>query len=115
MKKWVLLVITTAVLIFVGLLWKVELKLHDTYMTMVGFFAVQTFVLFRLEQWVPKEWAVQLSMVKIALRLLSSLVFILILMLNNSDLFTLVVQFIIIYLIYMVFEIGNALTNLRQN
>ena len=115
MNKWVFLAITTVLLLLVGHFFKSELNLHVAYTTMVAFFAVQTFVLFRMDQWVSKEWAVQLSLIKVGIRLLSSMAFILVLMLNQEDRSVLVVQFIILYLIYMIFEIGSALTNLRQN
>ena len=82
---------------------------------MVLFFAIQGAALFRIDQWVPKEWEVQVSLVKIVIRLLSSMVFILVLFLTKEDLFSLVIQFICIYLVYMIFEIVEALTNLRRN
>ena len=115
MKKWVFLTLITSVLFLVGFLFKIDLNLHKSYNILVLFFTIQTFVLFRIDQWVPKEWAVQVSLAKVVIRLLSSMVFIAVLMFTQDDLFNLVVQFICIYFIYMLFEIGSALTNLRRN
>ncbi|WP_420316881.1 hypothetical protein [Ekhidna sp.] len=114
MKKWILLGIITVALLALNFLQE-NLNLHPAWNLMVVFFSIQAFVLFRIDQWVPQEWAVQISLVKVVIRLLSSMVFILVLMLTKEDLFSLVIQFICIYLVYMIFEIVEALTNLRRN
>jgi len=115
MKKWILLGVIVAVLLLVNYFFSDALALHATYHFMVGFFAIQTIVLFRIDSWAPKEWTVQASLAKIVIRLLASMVFALVLIMNNGDRFNLVIQFFSIYLIFMVFEIGMALTNLRRN
>lgn len=115
MKKWITLILLTVLLITAEQLLASKIEFHPAYLLMVMFFAIQTFVLFRMESWAPKEWSTQVSLVKVVLRLLSSLIFILVLMYTQTDLFNLVVQFIILYLVYMIFEIVMALTNLRRN
>lgn len=115
MKKWLLLIAITAVLLTAELLFSSTFDFHPAFRTMTFFFAAQAFVLFRIDHWAPKEWAVQISMVKIIVRLLSSMTFILVLIFTQENHFDLVVQFIILYLIYMIFEIVEALTNLRRN
>ncbi|WP_370088892.1 hypothetical protein [Ekhidna sp.] len=115
MKKWITLILLTVLLIAAEQLLASKIEFHPAYLLMVMFFAIQTFVLFRMESWAPKEWSTQVSLVKVVLRLLSSLIFILVLMYTQTDLFNLVVQFIILYLVYMIFEIVMALTNLRRN
>ena len=107
--------VITGVLLTVEFFFSERLSLHPAFLLMVFFFATQAFVLFRLDHWAPKEWTVQMSMVKIIVRLLSSMVFILVLIYTRDDQFNLVLQFIILYLIYMIFEIVEALTNLRRN
>ncbi|MEQ8903669.1 hypothetical protein [Ekhidna sp.] len=115
MKKWISLIFITGILLLAEYFFGVELNLHSTFNLMVLFFAIQGFVLFRIDHWTPKEWSTQMSLVKIVIRLLSSLVFITVLMFTQSDQFNLVIQFIILYLIFMIFEIVMALTNLRRN
>ncbi|MEO9483285.1 MAG: hypothetical protein ABJG47_07565 [Ekhidna sp.] len=114
-KKWLFLIAITSVLLLVEYYFSTSLALHSSFQLMVFFFTAQAFVLFRLDHWASEEWKVQMSMVKIVIRLLSSLVFILVMIYSQPDQFNLVVQFIILYLIYMIFEIVGALTNLRRN
>ena len=115
MIKWITLSLITVGLLLFGYFFSMEFTIHPTWNLMVAFFSVQALVLFRIDSWVPKEWTVQMSLVKIVIRLLSSMVLILVLMLTQEELFTLVVQFICLYLVYMIFEIAEALTNLRRN
>ena len=115
MKKWVALIAITGILLLAEFLFASTINFHSAFQLMVFFFAAQAFVLFRIDHWAPEEWKVQISMVKIIIRLLSSMVFILVMLYSNEDKYTLVVQFIILYLIYMIFEIVEALTNLRRN
>ena len=115
MKKWIALILITAVLLVVEYIFATTINFHPAYQLMVFFFAAQAFVLFRIDHWAPEEWKVQISMVKIVIRLLSSMVFILVLIYSEDQKFELVLQFIILYLIYMIFEIVEALTNLRRN
>ena len=115
MNKWISLLLVTSLLLLLDHFYGQQLHLHPSFSFMTLFFGIQTFVLFRLDYWAPDEWKVQISMVKIILRLLSSLVFILVLFYMQNDHFNLVIQFISLYLVYMVFEIVIALTNLRRN
>lgn len=115
MKKWVWLILLTLALLALGQWMGEILALHAAFNLMVFFFFAQTFVLFRIDAWVKGEWAVQASLVKIVIRLLASLTFILVLILTQTEKFTLASQFLGLYLIFMVFEIGIALTNLRRN
>ncbi|WP_436514833.1 hypothetical protein [Ekhidna sp. To15] len=115
MKKWLALFVITGILLFAEFFFSSVIDFHPSFRLMIFFFAAQAFVLFRIDHWAPEEWKVQISMVKIVIRLLSSMAFILVLIYTQSDHYTLVVQFIILYLIYMIFEIVEALTNLRRN
>ncbi|MEQ9468820.1 MAG: hypothetical protein RLN88_15530 [Ekhidna sp.] len=115
MKKWIILIAITSILLVINFAFSQELKLHQTFQTMVFFFTAQAFVLFRIDYWTSREWSAQIALVKIVIRLLSSLIFILVLIYTQTDHFTLVIQFIILYLIFMIFEIVMALTNLRRN
>lgn len=115
MKKWLYLAIITAILLSAEYVFADIVELHPSYKLMVVFFAAQAFVLFRLDHWAPKEWSVQMSLVKIVLRLISSMILILVLVYTQEDPFRMVIQFIAIYLVYMIFEIVIALTNLRRN
>ena len=110
-----MLILVTGVLLLVEYLFSEDLNLHSVYKLLVLFLSVQAFVIFRMHHWAPKEWAARMSLVKTVIRLLSSLIFIMILMNSQSDQFNLAVQFIILYLVYMIFEIAEALTNLRRN
>ncbi len=115
MKKWLILGSITAVLLVIPELTFLEGMLHPSYFITVVFFSVQALVLFRIDSLIREEWKVHASLVKIIIRFLSSAVFILVMIYQYAEPFTMVVQFIIIYLIYMIFEIGVALTNLRRN
>ena len=115
MKKWILLVLITMALLLLPEVTLVGSNLHPAYLIMVCFFAIQTFVLLRIDVLIPKQWSVQGSLVKIILRFLSSATLILVLIYQYDEPFSLVVQFIVLYLIYMIFEIVVALTNLRRN
>ena len=115
MKKWLILGAITIVLLAISELSFFQTILHPSYLVTVIFFSVQALVLFRIDSLIREEWKVHASLVKIIIRFLSSAVFILVMIYQYEEPFDLVVQFIIIYLIYMVFEIGVALTNLRRN
>lgn len=115
MKKWIALGTITMFLLLVGYFFKQSWNLHDQYFTIVGFFSIQIFVFFRIDQWSRPEWQSQIALVKITVRLISSLIFITVLIYTVDNSNKLVIQFIIIYLIYMIFEIVGSLTNLRRN
>lgn len=115
MNKWITLGVITIGLLLIGHFGSSYLNLHTAYYLIVVFFATQTIVLFRIDQWAPSEWQTQVALVKIVIRLITSLVFILILVYTQEDLVNMVIQVILIYLTYMIFEIVGALTNLRRN
>ena len=115
MKKWTQLALITTLLLLINYFFGDRLNLHILYNLIVIFFAIQTFVLFKMDDWIPKAWSIQSSLLKIIIRLLASMIFALVLITTYEDKFNLVVQFLSIYLIFMVFEIGSALTNLRRN
>ena len=115
MKKWLTLITLVGLAWLIGYAFENELGIHPSYNLMVAFFAIQTFVLFRIDQWAPQEWKTQVSLVKMVLRLLSSLIFLTVLIFSKQDVYNMVIQFIILYLIFMIFEIVEALTNLREN
>ena len=115
MKKWVLLFLITAALLLLQEVPYIQPYLHQSYSLMIAFFTIQAFVLFRMDTLIPEPWKVHGSLVKILIRFLSSAVFILVLIYQYAEPNKLVLQFILLYLVYMVFEIGVALTNLRRN
>lgn len=115
MKKWIVLCLITAILLIASEVDPINSYLHPSYLITVVFFAIQAFVLFRIDSLIPEDWKVHATLVKIIIRFLSSATFILIMIYQYEEPFDLVVQFIIVYLIYMIFEIGVALTNLRRN
>ena len=115
MKKVLILVTLTVLLILADIAFGTELRLHATFKTMVLFFSIQTFALWRMESLVPQEWQVYVSLVKITVRFLSSLVLIAVLLYSHDERVLLTIQFIGLYLTYMIFEIVFALTNLRRN
>ena len=115
MNKWIKLAILAVFLVLFDYFLHDSLGLHDAFLLMIIFFVIQTFALFRLDSLVSEDWKVQMTLVKITLRLLSTLVFILVVMLNYTDRFQLVVQFFSLYLVFLTFEIILALANLRRN
>lgn len=115
MNRWISLFLITAVLLAATQLQLIAEYLHEAYSVIVLFFAIQTFALLRIDVLIPEEWKVQSSLIKIVIRFLSSAVFILVTIYQYADPMNLVIQFILIYLVYMIFEIGVALTNLRRN
>jgi hypothetical protein len=115
MIKLLALFLLTGLLVAINLIPDVHLRLHEAYNYLVIFFAVQALVFFRLDHIVPKSWMLHLSLVKVVLRFLLSLIFIAILMYLYTDRFSLVIQFVVLYFVFMIFEIVIALTNLRRN
>lgn len=115
MKKWIYLIVLTCILLLGDFLLADTFKLHPTFRISTMFLSVLTFTYFRLDHWVPKEWKAQVALVKIASRLLLSLGFIAVLIYTQEDVQVMVIQFIVLYLIFMVFEIVVSLTNLRRN
>ncbi|MEO1253771.1 MAG: hypothetical protein AAFY41_02625 [Bacteroidota bacterium] len=115
MNKWIGLISLTTFLLLLGYLLQDTIVLHDSFFLIVAFFAIQSIVFIRIDHLAPKEWQSQVSLIKIIVRLLTSLIFITILIYTKEDQYNLVIQFIIVYLIYMIFEIVGSLTNLRRN
>lgn len=115
MKKWWPLILLTLLLIGIDVLWSDRLGLHEAFRLMAVYFAVQTAVMFRLDQYAKDEWKIQMALVKMAVRMLAAMVFALILILSYENHFGLVVQFFGLYLTFMIFEITTSLANLRRN
>lgn len=115
LKKWMFLIVITTCLLILGKTSLAESLLHESYFLTVIFFAIQALILFRLDSLISDEWAVQGSLIKIIIRFLTSATFVLVMIYQYVDPFNFVIQFVIIYLVYMTFEIGVALTNLRRN
>lgn len=115
MKKWVGLIVITVAALLCNYVFAEAWGFHPSFVFMVLFFSAQTFVLFRLDALVPKRWSVELSLVKIILRFLLSAVCITVLIYTQEDSFSLVIQFIALYFVFMIFEIVTSLTNLRRN
>jgi hypothetical protein len=115
MKKWLLLAVLALVLFTVDALWHDALGLHVAFRTLLIFFVAQSAILFRLDHWAKEEWKVQIAMVKVVVRLLSALVFALVVFRSHEDHIPLVIQFMGLYLLFMTFEITMSLANLRRN
>jgi len=109
------LAVMAIVLLALDALWHEELRLHMAFKTMVIFFVLQSAVLFRLDHWAKEEWKVQVAMVKVVVRLLSALVFALVVFRSQDNHIPLVIQFLGLYLLFMTFEITMSLANLRRN
>ena len=109
------LFLITGTLLVVDHFFASQLGLHASFQIMVLFFGIQTFVLFRLDHFLPEELSAQGSLIKITLRMLLSMTLIAVLVYTQEDRFALVVQFVSLYLLFMIFEIVTALTNLRRN
>lgn len=115
LKKWIVLIAITACLLILGKTSLAKSLLHESYFLTVVFFAIQALILFRLDSLISNEWAVQVSLIKIIVRFLTSATFVLVMIYQYMDPFDFVIQFVIIYLVYMIFEIGVALIILRRN
>ncbi len=113
MNKWNALITLSIIVLLFGYFFKNWL--HHHYFLIVIFFVIQTIVFFRIEQWLSKKENFLISLIKITLRMLTSFIFITVLVYGGKDVFSLVTEFIIIYLVYMVFEIVCVLTNLHKN
>lgn len=116
MKKFIFLIALGLLLISAEYGLAGQIQFHDYYQILVLFFVVQTAVLFRVEAFGTEETKVQMRMVSMGLRMVSALVFVLVMsqqVKSDSNLFYL--QFIILYLVFMAFEIILALANLRRN
>ncbi|MEQ9231525.1 MAG: hypothetical protein RIF46_12655 [Cyclobacteriaceae bacterium] len=116
MKKYFILAFIGIALIGAEYGFAETFEFHDYYRSIVIFFIAQTAILFRLGDLGNESVKVQMSMVKMGVRLISALVFVLVMAYQveeNSNLFF--IQFIILYLVFMAFEIILALANLRRN
>lgn len=116
MKKFILLVVLGLGLLASEFFLSEFIAFHSYYQILVLFFVVQSAILFRIEDMGGEDTKVQMRLVNIGLRMISALVFVLVMSARvNEDTFTFYVQFIVLYLVFMAFEITLALTNLRRN
>ncbi|MEM9337465.1 MAG: hypothetical protein AAGA66_01970 [Bacteroidota bacterium] len=115
MSKWIYLCVLVVVLLIANHFLGDMLYLHSAFNVTVIFFSALTFCYFRLDHWISKEWRAQVALIKIGLRFVISSVFIVVMIYTQEDDLALVIQFISLYLIFMVFEIAVSLTNLRGN
>ena len=116
MKKYILLVLFGLVLVALEVLVADYIPFHQYYQLTVIFFVAQVGVLFRISDFRNEELKAQLTIVSITLRLLSAMTFALVMNYRIEDgakIFF--IQFIILYLLFMTFEIIMSLANLRQN
>lgn len=115
-KKLFILIGLGLVLIFAPELLGAYVPFHDYWQIMVIFFLIQSYVLTRIEERASKEMEAQMRLVSIGVRFISALVFILILALSTkSQIEVLLIEFVILYLVFMTFELIMALANLRRN
>lgn len=111
-----------AILFFGLFTWALQFPLasvfsfHSHYDVVVVFFVIQNIILLRIEQAANPEFKVQVRMVNIGVRLVTALAFILVMyvVLKVQD-NSFYLQFILLYLAFMTFEIIMALANLRRN
>lgn len=92
------------------------MEIHPYYDWAVLFFLFQNFLLFRIESFSNPDLKVQIRMVNIGVRMISAMAFIVVMFWVfgvQEKLFY--IQFIILYLTFMTFEIILALANLRRN
>lgn len=111
-----------AMLFFGLLLWAAKFPLapfvdvHVYYDLMVIFFIIQNVVLFRIENMATADQKVQIRLVNIGVRLLSALAFLVVTFwIMNITERSFYIQFVILYLVFMTFEIILSLANLRRN
>ena len=116
MKKFIVLSLIGVALILIPYLAEDLIPVHEEYQTLVIFFIAQTAILFRMESIGGEKYKVQMRMVNIGFRMISAFAFLLIMGLRiEEDLANFYIQFIVLYLVFMTFEITWALTNLRRN
>lgn len=115
--KYAWLVLLSVVLISIESLGVLGNHLDEpTYRLTVIFFIAQSIMIFRLDHYNRPDIAAQIRMLNIGLRMLSALAF-LIIMTYQIETYraAFYIQFILLYLVFMIFEITLALTNLRRN
>lgn len=116
MKRMVMLFILGMVLYLLNRFYGAQIPTHESFGMTLVFFLTQTFVLLRLDRKTTNEARITTGMLKIAIRLLSALVFMLFLFFRFEELSNvLFIQFVILYLVFMLFEIVTVLSNLRRN
>ena len=116
MKRFLWLALFGVLLISFKPLFNQVLSFHSFYFHLVVFFVLQTAILFRVDDFATEETRAQMRLVNIGLRMISALSFLIVMsyqLTEHSYLFY--IQFILLYLAFMIFEIILALTNLRRN
>lgn len=93
-------------------------RLHDTFGAMLAFYTVQSVIiagiLFLAEQ--KKEHYGLIALGIVVLRLITAIIFLIIMYLNGIvDTMLFAIQFMLLYLSYLVFELTVVLANLRRN
>lgn len=116
MKRMLMLLILGAILYLLNYYFGGRIPTHESYGMTLIFFLVQTFVLLRLDQRTTDESKIIMGMLKITIRLLSALAFVFFLIMKFEESSNVIlIQFITLYLVFMIFEIATALSNLRRN
>ena len=115
MRQILVLVFLAVVLLALPQIEVISEVAHPAYYVIVIFFTALSYTLFRLDGLIPTSLKPQATLIKTGVRFLACLIFVGIAIYQYEDPYMLVVQFILIYLIYLIFEIVTALTNLRRN
>jgi hypothetical protein len=93
-----------------------KIPTHESFHLDLIFFTVLGVVLLRIDSLTKEELRIQMNMVKIGIRLLTALVFVFYINFRFKESMNhALIQFIILYFVFMVFEIVMALSNLRRN
>lgn len=93
-------------------------RLHPLFPSMVGFSFLQSLIILQIIKLGQKtNWESPLyALGTVSVRLLTSLFFLVLIGLKQvEDMKALAVQFIALYLVYLVFELNAVLANLRRN
>lgn len=93
-------------------------SLHKQYPILVAFFFLQSLMISRLlERGRKKNWESPVyTLGTVVLRLFTGLIFLVVLYVKKiDDLKSLMLQFIVLYLVYLIFELFTVLSNLRRN
>lgn len=116
MKRVLMLLILGAVLYLLNYFHGGQIPTHESFNITLVFFLVQTFILLRIDQKTTEDVRIIMNMLKMGIRLLSALGFIFYLIMQFEESSNgIVLQFIILYFVFMIFEIATALSNLRRN
>ena len=116
MKRMLMLLILGAALYLLNYFFGDQIPTHESFGITLLFFLAQTFILLRLDQRTTDESKIIMGMLKITIRLLSALAFVFFLIMKFEESSNVIlIQFITLYLVFMIFEIATALSNLRRN